>query len=142
MQYSTTDSLLPTSGKSNQCANAATRDSRLDPEVRSCTGLPNIVTQQQIRYIQRDGEELGRLESERRPGRPSSTREDLLKRRVDTENREYEAGFWIPDMEDADNVAQLERWTGEWTSLNTLKYIRFTRDGRKRASAFPPKAQS
>ncbi|KAI9877458.1 MAG: hypothetical protein M1830_003842 [Pleopsidium flavum] len=93
-------------------------------------------------YIQRDDEELAKLKSERRPGRPSSTREDLLKQRVNTENREYDTGFWIPDMEDADSLTQLERWTGEWTSLNTLKYVRLSRDGKKRGSTFPPKGQS
>jgi hypothetical protein len=33
----------------------------------------------------------------------------------------------------------LERWTGEWTSLNTLKYVRLSRDGNKRGSTFPQK---
>lgn len=93
-------------------------------------------------YISRDDEELAKLQTERRPGRPSSTREDLLKQRIETENREYDAGFWIPDMEDADNIARLESWTGDWTSLNTLSYVRLSRDGKKRSSTFPPKAQS
>ncbi|MCJ1362267.1 hypothetical protein MMC16_001369 [Acarospora aff. strigata] len=93
-------------------------------------------------YIDRDHEELAEVKRERRPGRPSSTREDLLKQRIDTENREYDTGFWIPDVEDSDNISQLEKWTGEWTSLNTLKYVRLSRDGKKRSSSFPPGAQS
>lgn len=93
-------------------------------------------------YITRDDEEVAKLRAERRPGRPSSTREDLLKQRIDTESREYDSGFWIPDMEDSDNIARLENWMGDWTSLSTLTFVRLGRDGKKRTSTFPPKAQS
>ncbi|KAL9103632.1 MAG: hypothetical protein Q9187_008985 [Circinaria calcarea] len=93
-------------------------------------------------YVQRDEEELAQLNDERRPGRPSSNREDLLKQRIATEEREYEAGFWIPDMTDTHNVELLRDWGGEWTSLNTLKYVRLLKDGSKHSSSFPPKGKS
>lgn len=92
--------------------------------------------------MNRDGEELASLSSERRPGRPSSNREDLLKQRIVAEEREYDAGFWIPDMTDAPNVKLLSDWNGEWTSLNILKYVRLSKDGVKHSSSFPPKGQS
>ncbi|KAI9723691.1 MAG: hypothetical protein M1812_000991 [Candelaria pacifica] len=94
------------------------------------------------RYLQRSDEELATLKQERRPGRPSSTREDLLKQRIVMEGREYDTGFWIPDLEDEENLKQLEKWNGEWSSLNTLKYIRQARSGSRHDSSFPPKGQS
>jgi translation machinery-associated protein 16 len=58
------------------------------------------------------------------------------------EDREYDAGFWIPDMQDDDNLAILKAWNGEWTALNTFKYIRLSRDGILQQSNFPPKGLS
>ena len=45
-------------------------------------------------------------------------------------------------MGDADNVEVLRNWNGEWTSLNTLKYVRLARSGARHESSFPPKGQS
>ncbi|MCJ1471662.1 hypothetical protein MMC13_000302 [Lambiella insularis] len=94
------------------------------------------------RYINRDDEEVSKLENERRPGRPRSTREDMLKQRITMEKREYEAGFWMPHMTDLPNLEILRRWNGEWTSLNTMKYVRTAKSGVIHDSAFPPKSQS
>ena len=94
------------------------------------------------RYLSRHDEELAELKSQRRPGRPSSTREDLLKQSMAAEEREYDSGFWIPDMQDEDNLAILQAWNGEWTALNTFKYIRLSRDGTVQISNFPPKGLS
>lgn len=95
-----------------------------------------------IRYLSRDDDELRKLKNERRLGRPSSTREDLLKQRITTEEREYDTGFWIPDMENMDNINILREWDGTWTSLNTLKYVRLGRNGLIHLSSFPPNGQS
>lgn len=59
-----------------------------------------------------------------------------------TEAREYDSGFWIPHMQDEANLRILRDWNGEWTALNTFKYIRLSRDGTIRQSRFPPKALS
>jgi len=58
------------------------------------------------------------------------------------EEREYDSGFWLPDMQDEANLRILRNWNGEWTSLNTLKYVRISRDGAIRLSKFPPKGLS
>lgn len=79
---------------------------------------------------------------ERRPGRPSNNREDLMKQRYATEDQEYTAGFWLPDMENDENLKLLRNWNGEWTSLSNLKYVRLTRAGTKTPSSFPPKGRS
>ncbi|MCJ1483929.1 hypothetical protein MMC06_004097 [Schaereria dolodes] len=94
------------------------------------------------RYIRRDYPELSKLQSERRPGRPTSAREDLLRQRMVTEEREHDIGFWIPDMVAGDNLVLLRKWNGEWTSLSTLKFVRIGKDGEKKESAFPPKGRS
>ncbi|KAL9131922.1 MAG: hypothetical protein Q9217_000282 [Psora testacea] len=95
-----------------------------------------------IRYLSRDDEELAERKDQRRPGRPSSTREDLLKRQMTMQDNEYSIGFWIPDMQDDDNLEKLRRWNGDWGYLSTLKYVRLARDGSIHRSSFPPKGQS
>ena len=94
------------------------------------------------RYLGRHDEEIEQLESERRPGRPSSNREDLLKQQLAIEAREYSAGFWLPDMEDNENLDLLRNWNGKWTSLSNFKYVRLTRAGTSSPSRFPPKGES
>lgn len=93
-------------------------------------------------YLSRYDEELAELKSQRRPGRPSSTREDLLQQFMTTEDREYNGGFWIPNMQDVGNLRILREWNGEWTALNTIKYVRLSRDGNLQNSSFPPKGLS
>ncbi|MCJ1294284.1 hypothetical protein MMC34_005842 [Xylographa carneopallida] len=94
------------------------------------------------RYLERDDDELAKLEDERRPGRPRSTREDLLKQRKAMDEREYDGGFWMPDMMEEANLKILREWNSEWTQLGTLKYVRITRSGTVHESSFPPKGQS
>lgn len=93
-------------------------------------------------YIARDGDELQQLQSERRPGRPASNREDFLKQRNAVEKGEYTSGFWVPDMRDAKNLEKLRGWKGEWSALGTIQWVRVDGDGRVHASRFPPKGQS
>ena len=94
------------------------------------------------RHLSRGDEKLAEMKGQRRTGRPSSTREDILKERWAIEDREYGTGFWIPDMQDEGNLEKLRRWNGDWGYLGTLKYIRVARDGTIRQSTFPPKGQS
>ena len=93
-------------------------------------------------YIRRDDDEVLRLEKERRPGRPTSNCEDLLKQRITMEEREYQSGFWVPDIMDSENVVNLQGWNGDWGSLSPITFIRISKDGTKRSSSFPPKGQS
>jgi translation machinery-associated protein 16 len=93
-------------------------------------------------YIARDADEYAKEQRERRPGRPASTREDALKKKLQVENQEYNSGYWIPDVTDAMVVHKLKEWEGLWPQLNTLKYIRITRTGVKQLSSYPPKGLS
>ncbi|KAF2444351.1 hypothetical protein P171DRAFT_414322 [Karstenula rhodostoma CBS 690.94] len=93
-------------------------------------------------FLGRDDEELATLKAERRPGRPPSTRETLLKQNQAMEQGEYASGFWVPELEDAENLKQLKSWNGQWSGLPTLKFARISKDGVKRESSFPPKGLS
>lgn len=93
-------------------------------------------------FLGRDDEELATLKAERRPGRPPSTRETLLKQNQAVEQGEYASGFWVPELEDAENLKMLKAWNGQWSGLPTLKFARISKDGVKRESSFPPKGLS
>jgi translation machinery-associated protein 16 len=93
-------------------------------------------------YLGRHDEELAQIEAERRPGRPPSGRETGLKQRQANEQGEYVSGFWIPDLEDMENLQKLKDWDGKWSSLATLIFVRVTKDCKKKPSSFPPKGMS
>ncbi len=65
-----------------------------------------------------------------------------MRERHDTEHREYNTGFWLPDMEDEKTLELLQNWNGEWASLSNFNYVRLTRIGAKTQSNFPPKGKS
>lgn len=58
------------------------------------------------------------------------------------EEREYVAGFWLPDIQDRETLRLLCEWNGQWTSLGRLKFVRLTRNGVWNRSSFPPKGES
>lgn len=93
-------------------------------------------------YLGRDDEELLKLKSERRAGRPASTRQTLLEQSRAQEQGEYASGFWVPDLEDAANLRKLKEWNGQWAGLATLKFSRISKEGVKKESSFPPKGLS
>lgn len=92
-------------------------------------------------YIKRDQEEIDTLQSERRPGRPATTRQDLLTQIQDTDQKEYASGFWVPDMMDELNLKTLREFSGDWGAMNQLKYSRVAKDGTVKASLFPPRKE-
>ncbi|KAI9820854.1 MAG: hypothetical protein M1832_003487 [Thelocarpon impressellum] len=91
------------------------------------------------KYIHRDGEELSKLQADRRPGRPASLREDGLTQRTAAEEREHETGFYLPDLRDEKNAEILKRWNGEWAYLTSVKFVRLDTTGGRQEASFPPK---
>ncbi|SCV02515.1 LAME_0H02256g1_1 [Lachancea meyersii CBS 8951] len=75
-------------------------------------------------YIGRDDDELEELKQKRRSNRPPSNRQVALQQKRDTEMKELESGFLVPDLTDADNVAFLRRWNHSFGSMNHLQQIR------------------
>ncbi|TVY43987.1 Translation machinery-associated protein [Lachnellula occidentalis] len=93
-------------------------------------------------FVHQHDEEFNALKKERRVGRPASTREDLLRIKIATDEKEYETGFYLPDLTDADNTVFLERWDGDWSYLSTLKWVRISSSGLVQTAKFPPKGES
>ncbi|KAL1990118.1 hypothetical protein VTN49DRAFT_5957 [Thermomyces lanuginosus] len=93
-------------------------------------------------WIHRNDAELEELRAERRKGRPPSKREELIQERMQAEEREFRSGFYMPDVTDEDSRRQLQEWNGEWSSLSTIKFIRFAEGGRRQPSSFPPRGVS
>lgn len=94
------------------------------------------------RYLGRNNEALQDLKAQRRPGRPSSTQEDVLKHHRDVEEKELASGFWMPDLQHAENYPRLAEWNGEWTALAPLYFCRFLSSGESKPSKFPPDSLS
>ena len=93
-------------------------------------------------YLERSTAELEQLVSERRPGRPPSTRQTLLEQARQMEAKEYEGGFWLPNLQDEETLTKLDGWKGEWIALATMRFIRVQSDGKVKESAFPPRGSS
>ncbi|PBP20840.1 putative Translation machinery-associated protein 16 [Diplocarpon rosae] len=93
-------------------------------------------------FVHQKDEEFSQLMKERRPGRPASTREDLLKTKIAADEKEYENGFYLPDLTDENNVIFLDRWEGSWPYLSTLKWVRISSSGQIQEAKFPPKGES
>ncbi|SCU79733.1 LAFA_0B05270g1_1 [Lachancea sp. 'fantastica'] len=75
-------------------------------------------------FIGRDDEELDELKKKRRSNRPPSNRQVALQQRRDTEVKELQSGFLVPDLTEAANVEFLRRWNQTFGSMNTLQQIR------------------
>lgn len=78
-------------------------------------------------FIHRDDEERDRLKGARRPGRPPTAKENLLKLRLEKEDAEYRTGFHVPDLSDAENVVRFIAWDGTHGSLPLIKFTRITK---------------
>ena len=68
-----------------------------------------------------------------------STKVALQEQARGLEEREFETGFWCPDMQDRNNLGKLRAWGGEWSSLATMKFVRIGREGGRVESQFPPR---
>jgi len=93
-------------------------------------------------YLDRNNEESEQLKAERRPSRPASTRQTLLEQQMELERKEFESGFWIPNLQDEETLIKLDAWKGDWLSLANLRFVRATRGGDVKESQFPPRGAS
>ncbi|CCH41029.1 hypothetical protein BN7_566 [Wickerhamomyces ciferrii] len=79
-------------------------------------------------FLSRDDEEIEQLKSERRKGRPATTRQVLLENKKKEEEQEYKTGYLIPDISDEKTVVFLRNWNGTTGGLGILKFIRISKD--------------
>ncbi|KAK4218454.1 translation machinery-associated protein 16 [Rhypophila decipiens] len=89
-------------------------------------------------FVHQHDEEYAEVRSTRRPGRPASMREDLLRMKVAALEKEHRDGFYMPDLTSETNVQLLDRWEGSWSYLPNLSWIRISATGNVRPAKFPP----
>lgn len=85
---------------------------------------------------------MAEAKQQRRPGRPPTKIEEQLQQRKDAEEREFRAGFWVPELRNDESRSKVERWAGEWAGLNNLAFVRVVQSGAIKPSSFPPKGMS
>lgn len=93
-------------------------------------------------YLARHDAELDLLKAERRPGRPASNRQTLLEEHKKVEEREYESGFWLPNLQDEETLLKLDKWSGDWIGLGVLRFVRVDKSSVAKESQFPPRGAS
>ncbi|KAK4143093.1 translation machinery-associated protein 16 [Dichotomopilus funicola] len=89
-------------------------------------------------FVQQYDEEYGEVKKNRRPGRPASTREDLLKLKVAALQKEHRDGFYLPDLSTEANAQLLSRFEGSWSYLTSLAWVKVSATGTVKPSSFPP----
>ncbi|KAM0554179.1 hypothetical protein ACHAPJ_006978 [Fusarium lateritium] len=106
---------------------------------RENKGAPEIDEIQRMihSFVHQYDEEYDAIKKSRRPGRPASVKEDLLKAKINTLEDEYKGGFVLPDLLDNSNVNQLHLWEGSWSYLTHLKWVKVNSEGQVRPTAFP-----
>lgn len=90
-------------------------------------------------YVGRSDVALRVLEGERRKDRPPTTEEGRVRNRKADEEREFESGFWCPDLRSSENKGKLREWKGDWGGMNVLAFVRVRRDGSVEGSSWPPR---
>jgi translation machinery-associated protein 16 len=106
------------------------------------------------RLVHQYDEEYEEVKKTRRPGRPASAREDLLKLKISALEKEHRDGFCkppqsciptrptdhldLPDLTSETNVQLLGRFEGSWTFLTTLAWVKLSAAGDVKPSSFPP----
>jgi len=114
-----------------------------DATVNQESPLSDTDVQQLVEsYIGRADEELAELKAAQRPGRPRSKAEDRILDRIESEQKEFKSGFWMPELRDAASLELVKRWGGQWAGLNTLNFVRAHKDAEIKSSSFPPKGLS
>ncbi|EGD86363.2 hypothetical protein H113_07358 [Trichophyton rubrum MR1459] len=93
-------------------------------------------------YLDRLKPELQEEQEARRKGRPPSKRQEVLIEKIEAEEKEYQTGFWMPDLECEDSLRRLRNWNKDWSAMSNLKFVRLSKAGDKRPSLFPPKGLS
>ncbi|GAB1317607.1 translation machinery-associated protein 16 [Madurella fahalii] len=89
-------------------------------------------------FVHQHDEEYEEVKRARRPGRPPSTKEDLLRMKIFALEKEHRDGFYMPDLTTEQNVQLLSRWEGSWSYLANLAWVKVSATGTVKPSNFPP----
>ncbi|KAL2163415.1 hypothetical protein VTH06DRAFT_5472 [Thermothelomyces fergusii] len=91
-------------------------------------------------FVHQYDEEYEEVKKARRPGRPPSTKEDLLKMKITALQKEQRDGFYLPDLTSEANVQQLSKFEGSWSYLNSIAWVKISAAGAVKPSKFPPQS--
>ncbi|KGU16507.1 translation machinery-associated protein 16 [Candida albicans 19F] len=80
------------------------------------------------KFIHQNDDELQRLQSERRKGRPPTNRQTILEEKLKYDLEIYRTGFKIPDLTDQLTVERIKEWNGTTGATTTMKFIRVSKD--------------
>lgn len=89
-------------------------------------------------YLTHLDEEIDELQSQRRAGRPATSRQQLLEQSKDGEKKEYASGLWMPNLQDEQTLVKLDAWQYDWISLGNMNFIRIDAEGTIKEAQFPP----
>ncbi|TQS33550.1 hypothetical protein Golomagni_06102 [Golovinomyces magnicellulatus] len=103
--------------------------------VLDVAGVQSLVSE----FVHQYDEEFNDAKKARRPGRPASVKEDLLKMKIKALESEYKDGFLLPDIMSEEGVKKLELWEGSWSYLTTLTWIKVSIAGKVNPGDFPSK---
>ncbi|ATY58381.1 translation machinery-associated protein, putative [Cordyceps militaris CM01] len=90
-------------------------------------------------FVHQYDEEFNEVKKARRPGRAATAREDLLKRKIDALEEEYEKGFLIPDVFDEDQGKKLFGYEGSWAYIATISWSKVSKAGKISKGDIPSK---
>ncbi|AEO68072.1 uncharacterized protein THITE_2117414 [Thermothielavioides terrestris NRRL 8126] len=91
-------------------------------------------------FVHQYDEEYEEVKKARRPGRPPSMKEDLLRMKISALEKEYRDGFYLPDLRSEANVQLLSRFEGSWSYLANLAWVKISAAGGIKPSSFPPQS--
>ncbi|CAX45178.1 conserved hypothetical protein [Candida dubliniensis CD36] len=80
------------------------------------------------KFIHQHDEELQKLQSERRKGRPPINRQTILEEKLKYDLEIYKTGFKIPDLTDQLTVERIKEWNGTTGATTTMRFIRVSKD--------------
>lgn len=78
-------------------------------------------------YVSRDDVELEQMETDRRPGRPLTSRQQLLQEKRKQDEHIFETGFRLPDVSDKLTVERLRKWNGTSGAVSAWKFTIITK---------------
>ncbi|EGW30961.1 uncharacterized protein SPAPADRAFT_142119 [Spathaspora passalidarum NRRL Y-27907] len=86
-------------------------------------------------FIGRFDDELEELRAARRPGRPATSRQQILEEKVKHDRQVYATGVKVPDLADKETVQRLRLWNGTTGGATIMKFVHVSKDMTEFATA-------
>lgn len=96
----------------------------LDKEVFTLQDMKDFIEE----FIGRFDEELKELNAQRRPGRPATSRHQILQEKKKYDEHVYYTGFKIPNISHKETVDRVRLWNGTHGGVTVMKFIHISRD--------------